>query len=333
VTRADTLSRPSLFTVSRGYKGPTMYDKVFISYANLPLLSQSPESLMGFIDIVNQIFPSSEKSRTHITKRVLATLRLTIAEKVDQFRDYLKKNNPEKYKDTFLRAAIETSIESLFTHRNGYCENNCQYRPERAEVLGKEIFKGTERINCFDCDLLYFKWLIGHLATGEHEGCYAHLNDFLHEGRSRMQSLIFMTEQPKTKDLRGVKVENIRFSYPLIGAVDYMRRSPFRRHITEMVSFCLSDFILSNEGKGANKIHMCQSCEVYFTGKRLNQRKYCNSCSQKNKMTKEQRREYQVKYRQRGKIDERESVIQSYIDLLNISRAEAVQLMEDEKAM
>ena len=82
----------------------------------------------------------------------------------------------------------------------------------------------------------------------------------------------------------------------------------------------------------------CGSCEEYFVMGKFDDRiKFCSNCSHKSKMSKEKRREYQRKYRQKKKLEERtiqrEARIENLMKRTGLSKEEVIEIIEADETM
>lgn len=67
---------------------------------------------------------------------------------------------------------------------------------------------------------------------------------------------------------------------------------------TMAISFCLIEYLKNPEYSGKERMAVCQKCNCIFSKSKLNgHQHYCPVCSRKNKMTPEERNDYQKKYR------------------------------------
>lgn len=83
----------------------------------------------------------------------------------------------------------------------------------------------------------------------------------------------------------------------------------------------------------ASLFHLCEKCGKYFVAKKVDKRiKYCPLCSPKSKMGKEERKEYQKKYRGKKRKEkiahERGAKINNYMEKLGCTREEAEEIIE-----
>lgn len=107
-------------------------------------------------------------------------------------------------------------------------------------------------------------------------------------------------------------------------------------YLIPCLSYCLL-FSSENE-KILQRIKRCQICSNFFFAKKVDKRtKYCPACSPKSKMNREERSEYQKKWRQKKKLEElaieRKTKIQNYMDKLDCSREEAEEIIKADSMM
>jgi len=97
------------------------------------------------------------------------------------------------------------------------------------------------------------------------------------------------------------------------------------------ISYLLIKFLMLPDS--AKLIRQCVNCGEFFISTKDDIRiKYCPKCSPKSKMSKEKRRGYQKKYRQRKKQEklaiEREARIENLMEKTGYSREEIIEIIE-----
>lgn len=103
------------------------------------------------------------------------------------------------------------------------------------------------------------------------------------------------------------------------------------RFLKQDISYCLIEFLRTPESR--NYLHQCERCGMFFIKTKLDKRiKYCLTCSRKNKMSPEERREYQKKYRSKMKAEKkalkRKEMVRALMRKLDITEEEAVETIE-----
>ncbi len=103
------------------------------------------------------------------------------------------------------------------------------------------------------------------------------------------------------------------------------------------ISYCLIEYLKHPEYKGKERIAVCQKCNCIFGKSKLNSHQiYCPACSRKNKMTPEERADYQKKYRANpARIKaiaktKKEEIIKHLMANAGKTRREAEIIAEDE---
>ena len=95
--------------------------------------------------------------------------------------------------------------------------------------------------------------------------------------------------------------------------------------------YCMMEFFKHEKSK--RYIRHCKNCKKNFVAKKVDKRiKYCPLCSPKSKMGKEERKEYQKKYRDKKRKEkiahERGAKINNYMEKLSCTREEAEEIIE-----
>ena len=133
--------------------------------------------------------------------------------------------------------------------------------------------------------------------------------------------------------------ENCMVEDPNLGQERYL----FDGHVNKWSTILKQDFayVLIEYLKienSAKYIRKCDQCERFFIAGKIDPRiKYCEICSRKSKMHKEERRNYQVEYRRRKREEreakKKEEKIKNYMEKLGCTRKDAEEIIEaDSKA-
>ena len=118
--------------------------------------------------------------------------------------------------------------------------------------------------------------------------------------------------------------------YRIAKKIPFELETRFNWFVRKNVGYSLAEFIMSDD---LRKLKLCELCNRFFIANRKDKRiKYCPTCSPKNKMPKEERREYIKKYywdkkHEKG-IKVRELKIQELMDNLGCTREEAEDIFE-----
>lgn len=108
-----------------------------------------------------------------------------------------------------------------------------------------------------------------------------------------------------------------------------------RQIIEKTICYCLIEYLKNPEYQGRERLTACKKCNAIFSKSRLNDKQiYCPVCSQKNKMSKEERAVYQRDYnkiRKERKAKEKKRILEKEISNLiaqGIKPKEARELAE-----
>ncbi len=99
--------------------------------------------------------------------------------------------------------------------------------------------------------------------------------------------------------------------------------------ITLAISYLFIEFVKDEKNK--KLLHSCSECKLIFVSKKADERiKFCPNCSNKNRMSREERRLYMQQYRRREKQEEtlifQQRQISKFIENLGCSEEEAQEL-------
>jgi hypothetical protein len=211
-------------------------------------------------------------------------------------------------------------------------------------VLKQSDFKADIQLKCYECNQLQFINVLSSLVRGDYEKLnklYRELLDsrkdslkinrtYHHNNaiylRNNLLNRAYKSIMPKLNisDTGELEKSYILTDVGLIGS-HYDIESRFNSYLNSLLGFSLSEFIIN---KDLRKLKLCQRCNIFFIAKKKDKRiKYCPTCSKKNKMTKEDRREYQKKYywnKKHQKLEnDRELTIQKHMENLGCTREEA----------
>jgi hypothetical protein len=201
------------------------------------------------------------------------------------------------------------------------------------KIIGLKNFERPNRIKCYECAQINFKRILKHITEGK--SFYEDIGSLYLPALLSNAYGSFIRKHINLKS--GNFVESYYF-YPfnIFNFFKYPSRDKFI-HTTfgGFISISLAEFLLRNDRR---KLKLCQHCDKFFIAKKLDpNRKFCSDCSSKNRMSREERRNYQRQYRQKKKQDriaqEREAKIMNYIDKLGCTREKAIEIIEADAMM
>lgn len=230
---------------------------------------------------------------------------------------------------------FQIAYQAVFGYADGYCEgkHGCCYN-YRPFILGVEQFTGPDRIKCYECDQLFFRYMLEGIVKGKEYSEISELVMFLGNAHISFTPRVFPNTTASKSPFKENLEKKIRYIPTFFDAEEY--KLAFRAiFIKDIVGYSLCEFLLNNDRR---KLKKCDKCENFFVASRVDDRiKYCGSCSPKSKMSKEERKAYQRKYRQKKKQEkltrERETRIENLMKRAGCSREEAIEYIEADSMM
>ncbi len=217
--------------------------------------------------------------------------------------------------------------------RNSARKSNCNCSLSR---MRKRVLS-PEGLSCYECDHQYFLSILTEITNDRDfskiEGfdtlllfggvCFEH-------GQAGLYG--FSLEKEKIK-------LDISIVWPAQSHEDLgLGIGPFSTFFWGAVAQSLLAFLANDDRR---KLKKCKLCGKYYVAKRIiENQKYCSKCSTKSKMSTKKRRLYMRNYRKNGQAKKErkraegyESQILKYMKNLDLTRDQAINLMEEERTM
>jgi len=347
-------------------------ENIFLDYANTNL-KENPEIFYKIIRDFNSLEflridcklttkASGEKNKIGLMEGIIRSFvelvkcdDLQTAIKLRKNLESIENDEKESIELHVLEAAYRHSIgldfanidavffmiayQMVFGYENGFCEcedgNGCIYN-HRKYFLGTERFTEPERIKCYECDQLFFRYMLEEITKGKEysnigSGALKYLLGVAH---NNFYPNVVTVETPSKSHFKENLNPFITYKPKIIdsGVFKDAFRSIF---IDDIVAYSLCEYLLNNDRR---KLKLCEQCNKFFIASKVDARiKFCSNCSPKSKMSKKKRREYQKKYRQKKKQEklaiQREARIENVMKRAGYSRREAIEIIETDESM
>lgn len=226
----------------------------------------------------------------------------------------------------------------------------------RREQFSSESFEGSKRLKCYECDQLHFIQILSQISEGREYDTIPFFNLFLSIQNEttilRREYFCVESQRNRPEAFEVALEENEIVEFPIrtdmgesnpdnfvVGFSQGM--APFRRVLLSAATYSLASFLGHNDRR---KLKKCQQCGDFFIARtiRANQ-KYCSErCKRASRWTPEKWAEYMRGYRARRRQEaeriyeeqtrkSQENEIQRNIELLGLTREEAIKLMEADR--
>ncbi len=222
----------------------------------------------------------------------------------------------------------------IIKEEGGECSS---FRFDRLNVLDFELFRGPERIKCYECEQLYFIKLLDQIIEGKELGEITGLLGFLNAGVKEItRDVVFSKAKPGAPFKQKLDTQ-IKWRNP-IGVPIAFTSGPDNNHpykhifndfFRSIIVFSLAEFLHNNDRR---QLKTCFLCNKYFAASKNDDRiRKCPACYTKRSMPAGQKREYMRKYRQRKKrgkkLQQEEAKIANYMRN-DYTREEALRIIE-----
>jgi hypothetical protein len=262
-------------------------ENIFLSYLNSPI-KNSPESLLNLYDGIAQYFGSGDpiarpKTINELTLKVV----VSIIKKGDEAERDFKQMVEDYFKDEpdFLSlgypcdTVYRTAYHAVYGFQNGYCEHKCPHRNLRSILseFSEGLFTGSDRLKCYECDKLWFVWIVLQIISGKD---YAEIDGFpamVHGNEECTKSVIGLAKSDRHPQFKTILKEDKIFRVPDVSILEegkvYPGKDIFNSFIQKMAAFSLIGFLVANDRR---RLKHCQFCDKFFIAEDI-RRKMCYS--------------------------------------------------------
>ena len=235
----------------------TQIQDTFLTYANR-LFKDDPAHLKKVFDTIYVSKPNILKG---IIQRIIALAKYRNPSCINEFLSMAEKEDPEKFKDPFFRKPFDVAAEAIYGYRDEYCKNKCFWRSLRRQKIGESFFEGSDRINCLECDQLFFIKMLSEIIEGKEYSEIEGFEDFLAAGCGLIKHRWNITS-----DSHGEKLEDIEYlkqkSFFSGGRYGNFKFA-FQDYLNKYISYSIGEYLLKKDGN-RKRIKKCMICGVFF---------------------------------------------------------------------
>lgn len=323
-------------------------ESIFLTYINNSLI-EDPENFYKIFNEIKYHFRSSPYFESVYTragpviKIIIAIAKYRNPQIINIVRkeiekDYLSESKPE---DWVTKRRFEVAAEAVYGYRDGYCEKKCLWRTLRKGILPDHAFNGDKRINCYECMQLYFLGILGYIVRGVEYSDIPGFSSFITNGYKHIATTVKLTHSPKATPFHTTITPRRSFIFPDISGIMTFNKSEIKElfnneFLKGVVSYSLVEFLLQDE-KNRKKIKQCPVCKKFYYG-RTNQIYCSGNCKNINNWPPEKRNKYMKEYREKKRIKTlkrktqlNETEIQRIMNILNITKDEAIDTIKDDE--
>ena len=311
----------------------TRIENVFLTYTKHPL-RDNPENIYEIIKKIEEYF--SFDGNEELRKFVYLMAHLYVKS--------VKENDPKlceryyqetiKAKPKMLGNILFVSIMSLghdffkYYHVPGSdkkCPPYCLTLRER--LLDANLFSEPNRLNCVECDQLFFNHIVNQIVKGQEFDHILGLVSLINTARKVVEKNFGFAKVGKGKPFKTELKEYHGWNPGITHSF-----TPF---LNGSISHCLADFLLHTDRR---KLKRCSQCDEFYVAKtvRANQ-KYCSpKCKRGSTWPPEKWNEYMKSYRKRKSKERKKKYDEMRIQRMldgGHTRAEAIEILKADKEM
>ncbi|MFO7860098.1 MAG: hypothetical protein R6U41_02630 [Desulfosalsimonas sp.] len=283
----------------------------FLSYANISLFL--PRNIYKIL--------SSLKETCNLPPALLCPF-IKRADLLVQFSELADIDKAYRYAEELIKSGddqeyIIDALVMVYGFDLGCDSGGCprdKNRDYKHNSLPKELLTGSYRLRCFQCDQLYFRYVLGKIVAGE--------------SLSEIEGSIDLFKKFR---LEAVPV-------PLKNELQYYQEHRMAKFniIYVFAVMSLSKFLETNKRERLIKCDWCDRFDIKERKPRQGVNTYCSICTKKTKMTKAERNEYQRGWRQQAKLARKRTEKGNRIRRMmkeGWTREDAIQILKGEEEM
>ncbi len=244
----------------------TQIQDTFLTYANR-LFKDDPAHLKKVFDTIYDSKPNILKG---IIQRVIILAKYRNPSCINEFLSMAEKEDHKKFKDPFFRKPFDTAAEAVYGYRDEYCKNKCFWRSLRRQKIGESLFEGSNRINCLECNQLFFIKMLSEIIEGKKYSEIEGFENFLAAGRGLIKHRWNITSDSHGKKLEDT--EYLKRGGLLSGGGYRNHKFTFQDYLNGYVSYSLGEFLQKNDRR---KIKNCVICNDFFVAVKDIKREVC----------------------------------------------------------
>jgi len=278
-----------------------MIENIFLTYANNSL-RDNPEifyeiieyfKTLEFIQITNKVVSSvtgeiSEKGLlTGIIKYFVELVKCDDLQKAIKIRETTKFLENEKFIDDEF---FQIAYQAVFGYSDGYCEDEdgCYYSNVRHNILGFNKFDGTDRIKCYECDQLFFKYMLNGIVKGKEYSDIGLglLGTFLINANKQFKKHVNIVSSSSNSPFKETLQESVVYMPGVYTGENY-KASFSSTFLGDIIGYSLTEFLLKNDRR---KLKQCPHCQKFFIAKDIKRKRcYSDECRKAYEREKKQK--------------------------------------------
>jgi hypothetical protein len=246
-------------------------ENIFLTYANYPL-RENPDKLFKILEKLKNLkffyfFEGAWPSYQEIIRHFIMLVKTDDQKRAEKIYKYKSSN-------------FKIAFEAIYGYRDGFCEKRCPKR-WRKSIFGSERFVGPGRLKCYECDRLYFRYLLTGIARrkeyseiGPDDFPLLGLVEYLMNAHRNIEKFV----EPVTTSKESGFEEGLTERFTLIPRNLKSNHGSYRENFSSIffdssVAFSLAEFLLH---KDRRRLKYCDECEKFFVSKSIRPSRFCS---------------------------------------------------------
>jgi hypothetical protein len=311
-----------------------MFQDIFLTYANYPL-RKYPEKVAEIYTMFNKGVMEYGFEPVYDLETIAEYFVVFVKfDNLARAKRYQEEKNLIEGREWEL---YEIAFQAIYGQRQDYCRalnwkfNRFRTAPENAR------FNTQGDLKCYQCDQLFFRHILKSIVDGneyseiEPKGVFLELVKSVYRNYNIDVNIVCSDHKLQVKEKIEERFEYLPVNDCIVSPYEMVFYEAFFRDI---VFFSFIQFLLKTDRR---YLKLCPHCKNYHIVGNLN-RKYCSErCMQKAKLSQEERAQYMRRYRKRKlkqrKAETQEEEIRRIQENLDISREEAIELINADKKL
>jgi hypothetical protein len=250
-------------------------DTLFIRYANYPLM-ESAEPLNKFIEEFEKYLFIPKDMGSTLKVLVAILIKISNMDDADKACNYMKKIISER-KSVYGQLALESIFKYVYGYPpdlatvltfSDYCEKSCDVRIERKRSLGKARFSSKNQPKCFQCDHLYFKYILLKITADREYSQIIGFKHFINQPEIIFNTSVEIIDDPAGSPFKQRLFKSHSWSDPIKMNLN------FGNFLRALISYSLREFLLDRDRR---KIKVCPICHMFFEADDIRRKTRCYS--------------------------------------------------------
>lgn len=255
----------------RDYKNP-----FFIEYAKADF-RKSPENLLEVVRALDDEEFRIKAAPARFESMASRIIDLVKHNKPDAFNELQKKYTAEG-EHSFNVIPFEAAVDAVYRYRGGYCENRCTDGKQRRETLGLELFSGSNRLRCFECEQLYFKAILNSVSQGENLEHITGFSNLMGRGQTALERVEYIYldqgELKRAITYNWTDPQGLGSSRSIMN----LEKGYFNDALAGFVWQSLCSFLLEGDRRNIKK---CSVCDLFFIAKNRKKETCSDPCEKR----------------------------------------------------